>query len=197
MRETQFTSKGNGVDQHPAEPEEESFRQKVRADMRAWGNASGLRSFGRLALFEPGFQLALSLRIQEKVARVPLVGRLCRRALAYATSVATSSHIDPHTRIGSGVWFPHPTGVVIGGGAVVGKNVIILQGVTLGVASEQVRGGPVIEDGVKLYAGAKVLGKVTVGTGAVIGANAVILRDVPAFRSAVGVPARILEKKSP
>ncbi len=82
---------------------------------------------------------------------------------------------------------PHPTGIVIHPGAVVGPNCLIHQQVTIGIEKD---GVPRIGGHVDIGAGAKILGSVTIGDHAKIGANAVVLRDVPAHATAVGVPAR-------
>lgn len=81
---------------------------------------------------------------------------------------------------------PHPNGIVIHPAATIGPNCMIFQQVTIG------GGAPVIHGHVDIGAGAKILGDVVVGQHAKIGANAVVLTDVPAFATAVGVPARIL-----
>jgi serine acetyltransferase len=84
------------------------------------------------------------------------------------------------------VMFPHPVGIVIGDGAVIGRNVRIYQNVTLGLTQNGVGGYPTIEDDVSIYAGAVVIGGITVGAGSVIGANAIVSRDVPAGSVVVG-----------
>jgi serine O-acetyltransferase len=72
---------------------------------------------------------------------------------------------------------PHPTGVVIGRGTTVGRNVRIFQNVTLGSSR---RGDyPTIGDDVTIYAGAVISGDITIGSGSIIGANAVVTTDVP------------------
>lgn len=84
---------------------------------------------------------------------------------------------------------PHPNGIVIAPGAVVGANCIIFQQVTLGTSDG---GYPTLGDEVYVGAGAKILGPVLIGDGARIGANAVVVRDVPAGCTAIGVPARVI-----
>lgn len=101
---------------------------------------------------------------------------------------------QPGARIGPGLRLPHPQGIVIGSGAIVGENCTIYHQVTLGAVR---RGGsgdesyPTIGNGVTLFAGAKVIGPVHVDEGATVGANAVVNRDVPAHHVAVGVPASV------
>lgn len=101
--------------------------------------------------------------------------------------------IHPAAVVGSGVFIDHGTGVVIGETAVVGDNVSILQGVTLGGTGKQTGDRhPKIGCGVLISAGAKVLGNIRVGAGAKIGAGSVVLDEVPAHKTVVGVPARVV-----
>jgi serine O-acetyltransferase len=106
-------------------------------------------------------------------------------------SIVTSSEIPINTRIGGGLMLPHPQGVVIHPTSVIGPNCIIFQQVTLAGSD---RGGPILEGHVDIGAGAKVLGHVRLGAHSQVGANAVVLKDVPARATAVGIPARVLER---
>lgn len=108
----------------------------------------------------------------------------------------TRIEIHPAAKIGKGLVIDHGTGVVIGETAVIGDDVLIYHGVTLGgrgQASASQR-HPTIEDGVIIGAGAKVLGQIKIGKNARIGANAVVLKDIPARATAIGIPAQIVEK---
>ena len=103
--------------------------------------------------------------------------------------------IHPAANIGKGVFIDHATGVVIGETAVVGDDVSMLHDVTLGGSGKE--GGdrhPKIGDGVLISVGAKVLGNIRVGDCAKIGGGSVVLTDVPAYTTAVGVPAKIVGK---
>ena len=89
------------------------------------------------------------------------------------------------------VKFPHPVGIVIGDGVRIGANCRIYQNVTLGLlentrAEHAIDQYPTIEDGVTIYAGAVIAGKVTLGAGAIVGANAVITHDVAPGTMAFG-----------
>ena len=103
--------------------------------------------------------------------------------------------INPAARLGKGIFLDHATGVVIGETAVVGDNVSILQGVTLGGTgkSEEDR-HPKIASGVLIGAGAKVLGNIRVGECARIAAGSVVVKEVPAHVTVAGVPAKIVGK---
>jgi serine O-acetyltransferase len=101
--------------------------------------------------------------------------------------------IHPAARFGSGVFFDHGTGIVVGETAVVGDDVSMLHAVTLGGTGAQ-RGDrhPKIGKGVLLGAGAKVLGAIEIGEYAKIASGSVVLRPVPAHCTAAGVPARLV-----
>ncbi len=107
-------------------------------------------------------------------------------------SVVTQSDIGLEARLGKGLLLPHPNGVVIHEDAQVGEDCMIMQQVTIGmIGAGEV---PTVGNRVYIGAGAKILGKLSVGDGARIGANAVVMSDVPAGSTAVGIPARIVDR---
>ncbi|WP_298292835.1 serine O-acetyltransferase [Thiomonas sp.] len=110
----------------------------------------------------------------------------------------TGIEIHPGATIGRRVFIDHGMGVVIGETAVIGDDCTIYQGVTLGGTSlyKGTKRHPTLEAGVVVGAGAQVLGGFTVGEGARIGSNAVVVKAVPAGATAVGNPARIIQKDS-
>jgi serine O-acetyltransferase len=101
--------------------------------------------------------------------------------------------------IGPGFIITHTYGTVLGASSI-GANVTIYQQVTLGATEADFRFDPakrpVVEDGVTIAAGAKVLGRVVLGAACTVGANAVVLQDVPSGCLAVGVPARIVDRRT-
>ena len=104
-------------------------------------------------------------------------------------SVVTGADIPLNCQIGGGLLMPHPNGIVIHPGAVIGVNCLIFQQVTIGFCNE---GVPVIGGHVDIGAGAKVIGRIIIGDHALVGANAVVLKDVPTGATAVGVPAVVM-----
>ena len=120
-----------------------------------------------------------------------------RETLAFYLQSRTSElfqvDIHPATKIGRGVFVDHGTGIVIGETAVIGDDVSMLQGVTLGgTGAERGDRHPKIGKGVLLGAGAKVLGNITIGDYAKIASGSVVLKSVPAGCTAAGVPARLV-----
>ncbi len=120
------------------------------------------------------------------------------RFIASQARIITGIEIHPGATIGRRVFIDHGFGVVIGETAVVGDDCTIYQGVTLGGTSlnKGAKRHPTLEAGVIIGAGAKVLGGFTVGAGAKVGSNAVLVKPVPPGATAVGNPARIIEKQN-
>jgi len=120
------------------------------------------------------------------------------RFISHVARTLTGIEIHPGATIGRRVFIDHGFGVVIGETAEIGDDVTIYQGVTLGGTSlsKGAKRHPTLGRGVIIGAGAKVLGGFTVGEGAKIGSNAVVVKEVPAGATAVGNPARIVEKVS-
>ena len=107
----------------------------------------------------------------------------------------TGIEIHPGARIGSGFFIDHGNGVIIGETSVIGNNVTLYQGVTLGgTGKEQGKRHPTIGDNVMISAGAKVLGSFTVGENSKIGAGSVVLSAVPPNSTVVGVPGRVVRR---
>jgi len=120
------------------------------------------------------------------------------RFLSHIGRMLTGIEIHPGAKIGRRVFIDHGMGVVIGETAEVGDDCTIYQGVTLGGTSlgRGTKRHPTLGRGVMVSAGAKVLGGFTVGDGATVGSNAVLLQPVPAGATAVGIPARIVQKSA-
>ena len=120
--------------------------------------------------------------------------KLLASLISQVAKFFTGIEIHPAAKIASGVFIDHGSGVVIGETAVIEKNVVIYQGVTLGGTGKDngKRRHPTIKEGAVISCGAKVLGGITVGEYAKVGAGSVVLKDVPPRATVVGVPARIV-----
>jgi serine O-acetyltransferase len=116
---------------------------------------------------------------------------LIYKILRTASQMLTGIELPCETKIGRRLLIEHFGGIVVSGDAVIGDDVVLRQGVTIGLKRTKERGAPRIGNRVDIGAGAKILGNIEIGDDAVIGANAVVLKDVPAGALAVGIPARI------
>ncbi|MBE2258861.1 MAG: serine O-acetyltransferase [Candidatus Accumulibacter sp.] len=124
--------------------------------------------------------------------RCPWLGRLVSHLGRFFTGI----EIHPGATVGRRMFIDHGMGVVIGETAVIGDDVTLYHGVTLGGTSwNKGKRHPTLERGVVIGAGAKVLGPITVGASAKVGSNAVVVKDVPAGATAVGNPARIIDSE--
>lgn len=120
---------------------------------------------------------------------------LVYKLLKIFSQILTGIELPCETRIGRRLKIEHFGGIIISGDAVLGDDVVVRNGVTIGLRRTGQRGSPVIGNRVDIGAGAKLLGSITIGDDAVIGANAVVLCDVPAGALAVGIPARIILRR--
>jgi serine O-acetyltransferase len=166
--------------------------EEISATVPDWTREEPDPKFGR----EPGKDLLRSIRRYQKWHRRsgPLA-KLMRKFYAMKWrfwSSVTASEIALTADLGGGLVLPHPLGIVIHKGSKIGPNCMIFQHVTLGFSGGKIPGAPTVGGHVDIGAGAVLLGGITVGDHARIGANAVVLIDVPAGKTAVGVPARIV-----
>jgi len=123
--------------------------------------------------------------------------RWLARFVAHLSRFFTGIEIHPGATIGRRFFIDHGMGVVIGETAVIGDDVTLYHGVTLGGTSwNKGKRHPTLDDGVVIGAGAKVLGPIVIGQGAKVGSNAVVTKAVPAGATAVGNPARVLDRSS-
>ncbi|SDZ73212.1 serine O-acetyltransferase [Lachnospiraceae bacterium NK3A20] len=140
-----------------------------------------------------------ALMAYKRAHRQYLLGHYFRaRWISQRSAAKTRIEIHPGAKIGKGFFIDHGTGVVIGETAIVGDNVTIYQGVTLGgTGKEQGKRHPTIGNNVMIGSGAKILGNITIGDNCKIAAGAVVLHDVPANCTVVGVPGRVVKMITP
>ncbi|MDO8107255.1 serine O-acetyltransferase [Isoptericola sp. b441] len=172
------------------------FLGVLREDLQAARDRDpAARSMLEIALGYPGVHAIWGYRIAHRMWREPAL-RLPARLLSQLVRSATGIEIHPAAQLGRRLFMDHGMGIVVGETAVVGDDVVMFHGATLGgVSMKHGKRHPTLGDGVVVGAGARVLGPVWVGDGAKIGANAVVVKDVPAGATAVGVPAVIRRRE--
>ena len=152
------------------------------------------RNIVEVLLTYSGLQAIICYRVAHGLERlkIPVLPRLIMSVARWMTGI----EIHPAAKIGRGLFIDHGTGVVIGETAVIGNNVTLFQGVTLGgTGKERGKRHPTVGNNVVIGAGAKVLGNITIGNDSMVGANAVVIRDIPEHSTVVGVPGRITRTK--
>ncbi|MBU9728964.1 serine O-acetyltransferase EpsC [Diplocloster modestus] len=144
-------------------------------------------------LLYPSFKVILHYRLAHKLY---LSGHyFWARWISQRGARKTGIEIHPGATIGKGFFIDHGSGVIIGETAIVGDNVTLYQGVTLGgTGKEHGKRHPTLKDNVMVSAGAKILGSFTIGENSKIGAGSVVLEEVPPNCTVVGVPGRIVKQ---
>ncbi len=144
-------------------------------------------------LLYPSFRVMLSYR---KAHKKYLKGQYFRaRKISQKAARKTGIEIHPGAVIGKGFFIDHGSGVIIGETTIIGDNVTLYQGVTLGgTGKESGKRHPTLCDNVMVSAGAKIIGSFTIGENSKIGAGSVVLEEVPPNCTVVGVPGRIVKR---
>ncbi len=166
--------------------------------MAAYHGDPAARSVDEVLLCYPGVLAMIHHRLAHRLYRLELP--LLARIVSERAHAQTGIDIHPGATIGAGFFIDHGTGVVVGETAVIGERVRLYQGVTLGAkrfptdSEGHLRKGlprhPVLEDEVVIYAGATILGRVTIGRGATIGGSVWVTQDVPAGCSVTQAQSR-------
>ena len=160
--------------------------ENLREDWQTYGRDISRQGFWVMCVFRLG-----QWRYRLRPALLRKLFSFVYRVLRTMVQIMTGIELHCETRVGRRLLIEHFGGIIISGDTVIGDDVVIRQGVTIGLRNTGLRGAPVIGNRVDIGAGAKLLGPIHVGDDAVIGANAVVLTDVPAGALAVGVPAVI------
>jgi len=165
----------------------EDFAQPVKND-------PALNSKFELLFNYPGVWALVNYRFAHKLYKKDF--KLTSRIIMGITQFITNIDLHPAAQVGRRVFFDHAFGLVIGETAIIGDDVLVYQGVTLGGVNlnKGVKRHPTILSGAVIGAGAKVLGNITIGHNARIGSNSVVVKDVPNESTAVGIPARVIKK---
>ncbi len=152
------------------------------------------RSAIEILLLYPGLKAIRLHRLANKFYNKKMF--FAARWISQRASKKTGIEIHPAVQIGKRFFIDHGTGVVIGETTVIGDNVTIYQGVTLGGTGKDTgKRHPTIGNNVMIGAGAKVLGPLVIGDNTKIASGAVVLTDIPSDSTAVGVPARVVKRE--
>ena len=158
-------------------------------------NDPAIRNWLEVFLCYPGLHAVWIYRISHIFYNYKLY--LIARIINYISRMITGVDIHPGAKIGKRLFIDHGQGVVIGETAVIGDDVVMYHGTTLGgTGKDKGKRHPTIGNNVVIGCGAKVLGNITIGDNAKIGANAVVLSDIPANATAVGMPAKVVKLAS-
>lgn len=177
------------------------IRRKLVADVNAtYLNDPAARNLGEVIFCYPGIRAITNYRMANKLLEleVPLIPRYISEMAHSETGI----DIHPRAQIGESFTIDHGTGVVIGSTSIIGNNVKIYQGVTLGAKSfpldedgNPIKGiprHPIVEDDVVIYSGATILGRITIGKGSMIGGNIWVTRNIPPYSKIVQSRAKEL-----
>lgn len=166
------------------------FSREIKA---ALAKDPAARSWFEVLMFYQGLHSIVIHRVAHLlyVLKVPYLPRFISQSMRFFTGI----EIHPGAKIGKGLFIDHGMGVVIGETSVIGDDVLLYQGVTLGGTGKgKGKRHPTIGNNVVVGAGAKILGDITIGDNSYVGANAVVVRDVPPNSTIVGVPGRITKQ---
>lgn len=168
--------------------------KQIKEDFNvAKNNDPALQSKLEMIFNYPGVWAIVNHRIAHKL----YVNGFKRTARIYSgiSQFLTNVDIHPAAQIGRRVFIDHGIGVVIGETSVIDEDVLIYQGVTLGgVSLNKEKRHPTIRANTVLGSGAKILGNIVIGKNSKVGANSVVISDVPAYSTAVGIPARVIKR---
>lgn len=143
----------------------------------------------------PSFKVMLYYRIAHKLYEKKHY--FLARWISQKGARKTGIEIHPGAKIGKGFFIDHGNGVIIGETAIIGDNVTLYQGVTLGgTGKEHGKRHPTIGNNVMISTGAKILGSFTIGDNSKIGAGSVVLKEVPPDSTVVGVPGRVVKRNN-
>jgi len=167
------------------------FRREIKA---ARERDPAAKSDIELILLYPGIHALIFYRFTNFLhkLKIPIIPRTISQLARFLTGI----EIHPAAHIGRGLFIDHGMGVVIGETSIIGENVTLYQGVTLGgTGKERGKRHPTIGNNVVIGTGAKVLGDISIGDNSYVGANAVVIKDVPPNSTIVGVPGRITKQE--
>lgn len=165
--------------------------ENIREDWRAYEGDICRQGLWVMAVYRFG---RWRYSIRQRWLRLPF--SLLYRILKLLSQILTGIDLPCEVQVGRRLVIEHFGGIIISGDTVLGDDVVIRNGVTIGLKHTGTAGAPIIGNRVDIGTGAKILGAITIGDDVAIGANAVVLQDVPPNSLAVGVPAVIKPRKA-
>lgn len=165
--------------------------ENIREDWRTHNSQWSRHGFWVLVIYRFG---RWRYGIRWRPLRMPV--SFVYKVLKFFSEMLLGTELPCEAIIGRRFVIEHIGGIVVSGDAVFGDDCVIRNGVTVGLRNRGIRGSPCLGNRVDIGAGAKLLGPIHIGDDSAIGANAVVLCDVPPNSIAVGIPARILPRKS-
>jgi serine O-acetyltransferase len=168
------------------------FFRSVREDVAAvFESDPAARSYLEVVILYPGLHAVWAHHLSHWLWRHHM--RFMARFVSQVARLFTGIEIHPGAEIGRRLFIDHGMGTVIGETAIVGDDVTLYQGVTLGgTGKEKGKRHPTVGNNVSIGSGAKLLGNITIGDNCRVGAGSVVLRSVPANSTIVGVPGHIV-----
>jgi len=167
------------------------FREDIIASQK---RDPAAKSFLEILFLYQGLHALVAYRVANYLYRHRLF--FIARLISQIARGLTGIEIHPGAKIGKRFFIDHGMGVVIGETSIIGDDVLLYQGATLGgTGLEKGKRHPTIGNNVVIGGGAKVLGNITIGDNSYIGANAVVIKDVPPNSTVVGVPGRITRQE--
>lgn len=166
------------------------FKREIKAAME---RDPAAKSPIEVILLYSGLHAIIFYRIAHYLVKlkIPIIPRAISQLARHITGI----EIHPGARIGRGLFIDHGMGVIIGETSIIGNDVTLYQGVTLGgTGKHKGKRHPTIGNNVVVGAGAKILGDISIGDNSYVGANAVVIKDVPPNSTVVGVPGRITKQ---
>lgn len=181
-----------------------TLRELIRSDLSRFTQTFVLRGqpfskrrvFWESVIFKAGFQAVLLYRVSHWLFQRGWIYPAW--SLSRLSVAITGAEIEFNAEIGPAMFVSHPVGIVVGRGTVIGSEVTLFQGVTFGVKSwhpDEIRQFPRVGNRCYFFAGAAVLGDVTIGNNCIVGAHAVLTSDLPDGGLALGVPAKVYPDK--
>jgi len=165
--------------------------ENIREDWRTYQHDITRQGFWVMLIYRFG---RWRYTIKRKWLRMPF--SFLYKLLFLFIQIITGIELPCEAKVGKRFTIEHFGNIIISGDAVFGDDVIIRNGVTVGLKHTGIRGSPTIGNRVDIGVGAKLLGPIQIGDDVAIGANAVVIKDVPANSIAVGVPAKIIPRKN-